>query len=67
MDISIIGVNILYAITGLALMFGAFWLFDSQLLQINLRQELKNGNIAVAIFFAALFLCFALIISSCLS
>jgi uncharacterized membrane protein YjfL (UPF0719 family) len=67
MDFSIIAVNILYAVIGLALLFGAYWIFDSQLLQINLRQELKNGNIAVAIFFAALFICFAIIISSCLS
>ena len=67
MDFSIIAVNILYAVIGLALLFGAYWIFDSQLLQINLRQELKNGNIAVAIFFAALFLCFAIIISSSLS
>ncbi len=67
MEFSIIAVNVFYAVLGLALLFLAFWIFDNNITHINLKQELRNGNIAVAIFFAALFISFALIITGALN
>ena len=57
MEWRVIGLNFLYAGLGVVLMFGAYRLIDM----------LKNGNIAVAIFIAALFLGVAIIIGGALN
>ena len=67
MDWSIIALNFLYAVLGVVLMFVSYRLIDMLTPQVNFPEELKKGNIAVAIFIAALFLSIALIIAHALN
>lgn len=67
MDWSIVGINFLYAALGVALMFISYKVFDILSPKINFEDELKKGNIAVAIFIAALFIAIALIIGGSLN
>ena len=53
MDWTIIGVNFLYAALGSVLMWVAYRVFDRLTPQVDFAEELKRGNIAVAIFIAA--------------
>jgi len=67
MQWQIVGLNILYAVAGVVLMFLAYRVFDLLTPQLNYAEELKKGNIAVAIFIAALFVSIALIIAGALN
>jgi uncharacterized membrane protein YjfL (UPF0719 family) len=67
MDWTIIAVNFLYATLGVALMWLAYRLFDRLTPQVDFAEELKKGNVAVAIFIAALFLSIALIVGRALN
>jgi putative membrane protein len=67
MEWSIIGLNFLYAILGVALMFISYKVFDKLSPKIDFEVELKKGNIAVAIFIAALFVSIALIVAGALN
>jgi uncharacterized membrane protein YjfL (UPF0719 family) len=67
MDWTIIAVNFLYATLGVALMWLAYRLFDRLTPQVDFAEELKKGNIAVAIFIAALFISIALIVGRALN
>jgi uncharacterized membrane protein YjfL (UPF0719 family) len=67
MDWTIIGINFLYAAFGVVLMFISYKVFDKLSPKINFEDELKKGNIAVAIFIAALFIAIALIIGGSLN
>ena len=67
MEWTIILLNILYAVIGVVLMFAAYKIFDLLSPKINFEEELKKGNIAVAIFIAALFIAIALIIGGSLN
>ena len=67
MEWSIIGINFLYAALGVVLMFLAYKAFDKLSPKINFEDELKKGNIAVAIFVAALFIAIAIIIGGSLN
>jgi uncharacterized membrane protein YjfL (UPF0719 family) len=67
MDLTIIGINFLYAALGVVLMFISYKVFDKLSPKINFEDELKKGNIAVAIFIAALFIAIALIIGGSLN
>jgi hypothetical protein len=67
MDWTIIGVNYLYAALGVVLMWVAYRLFDRLTPQVDFAEELKKGNIAVAIFIAALFISIALIVGRALN
>jgi len=67
MEWTIIGLNILYAVIGVVLMFLSYKIFDILSPKINFEEELKKGNIAVAIFIAALFISIALIIAGSLN
>jgi uncharacterized membrane protein YjfL (UPF0719 family) len=67
MDWTIIGINFLYAALGIVLMWLAYRVFDRLTSQVDFAEELKRGNIAVAIFIAALFLSIALIIGRALN
>lgn len=67
MEWTIIGLNILYAVIGVVLMFVSYKLFDILSPKINFEDELKKGNLAVAIFIAALFIAIALIIGGSLN
>jgi uncharacterized membrane protein YjfL (UPF0719 family) len=67
MEWRVIGLNFLYAILGVVLMFGAYRLIDVLTPSVDFQAELKNGNVAVAIFIAALFLAIAIIIGGALN
>ncbi len=64
---TIIAVNFLYAILGVALMWLAYRIFDRLTPNVDFADELKKGNIAVAIFIAALFISIALIVGRALN
>ena len=66
MEWTIIGLNFLYAAMGLVLMFVAYKLFDWLTPEVSYPEELKNGNVAVSIFIAALFVSIALIVGGAL-
>ena len=67
MEWTIILLNVMYAVIGVVLMFAAYKVFDLLSPKINFEEELKKGNIAVAIFIAALFIAIALIIGGSLN
>jgi uncharacterized membrane protein YjfL (UPF0719 family) len=67
MDWEIIGINFLYATLGVVLMFVSYKIFDKLSPKINFEDELKKGNIAVAIFIAALFIAIAIIVGGSLN
>ena len=66
MEWTIIALNFIYAALGVALGFIAYNLFDWLTPQMNFVEELKDGNIAVAIFVASIFISIALIIGGAL-
>ena len=66
MDWTIILLNFVYAALGVILMYVSYKVFDKLSPKIDFEEELKKGNIAVAIFIAALFVAIAMIISGTL-
>lgn len=66
MELSIVGLNLLYAVVGVALMFVSYRIFDRLTPEMDFPAELKRGNIAVAIFIAALFIGIAIIVGGAL-
>lgn len=67
MEWHIIGLNFLYAALGVILMFVSYRLIDLITPNVDFPTELKNGNVAVAIFIAALFIAIAIIIGGALN
>jgi uncharacterized membrane protein YjfL (UPF0719 family) len=67
MEWRIVGLNFLYATLGVALMYGAYRVFDLLTPGVDFPAELKRGNIAVAIFIGALFVAIAIIIGGALN
>jgi uncharacterized membrane protein YjfL (UPF0719 family) len=67
MDFSIIGLNFAYAIFGVVLMYVSYRVIDRLTPEMDFREELKRGNIAVAIFIAALFIGIAIVIAGALN
>ena len=67
MEFSILALNFVYAILGVVLMYASYRIIDRLTPQVDFPEELKRGNIAVAIFIAALFLAIAIIIGNALS
>ena len=67
LELRVIGLNFLYAILGVVLMFLSYRLIDILTPSVDFQAELKNGNVAVAIFIAALFLAIAIIIGGALN
>ncbi len=67
MEWRIVGINFLYAALGVVLMWLAYRIFDKLTPQVDFPVELKRGNIAVAIFIAALFLSIAIIVGGALN
>jgi putative membrane protein len=63
----IIGLNVLYAAVGVVLMFASYRIIDKLTPEVNFPEELRKGNIAVAIFVAAIFISIALIIGRALN
>ncbi len=67
MEWSIIGLNFLYAALGVVLMYLAYRIIDKLTPEVNFAEELRKGNVAVAIFIAAIFVSIALIIGGALN
>ena len=67
MDWSVIGLNFLYAILGVVLMFAAYRAIDLLTPEVDFPAELRKGNVAVAIFIAAIFLSVAMVIAQSLN
>ncbi len=66
-QLSIIGLNFLYAILGVVLMWVSYRIIDRLTPEVDFPAELRKGNVAVAIFIAALFLSIALIVGQALN
>jgi len=67
MELPIIAVNFLYAILGVVLMYASYRAIDRLTPEMDFREELKKGNVAVAIFIAALFVSIAIVIGGALN
>ena len=66
MQFSVITLNVLYAVIGVALMYVSYRAIDRLTPQVDFPAELQRGNVAVAIFMAAIFISIALIIGKAL-
>jgi len=67
MEWSIVGLNFLYAVLGVVLMYLAYRAIDRLTPQVSFPDELKRGNVAVAIFIASIFIAIAIIIGGALN
>ena len=67
MQLSILVVNFGYAVFGVVLMFLSYRVIDKLTPQVDFPEELRKGNIAVAIFIAAIFVSIAIIIGNSLN
>jgi putative membrane protein len=67
MEWSIIGLNFLYAVLGVVLMFVAYRVIDYLTPKVDFPEELKKGNVAVGIVVAAIFLAIAIVIGGALN
>ncbi|MEP6617822.1 MAG: DUF350 domain-containing protein [bacterium] len=66
MQFSVIALNILYAVIGVVLMFVSYRVIDRLTPEVDFPAELQKGNVAVAIFIAAIFISIAMIIGKAL-
>lgn len=66
MEFSVIALNIIYAVIGVVLMFVSYRIIDRLTPEVDFPVELQKGNIAVAIFIAAIFISIAMIIGKAL-
>ena len=66
MQLSILALNLIYAALGVVLMYVSYRVIDRLTPQVDFPSELKQGNIAVAIFIASLFISIALIVGRAL-
>ena len=66
MQWQIIALNYIYAALGVVLMFVAYKVFDWLSPKIDFEDELKKGNIAVAIFVASIFITIGMVIGGAL-
>lgn len=64
---NVIGLNFVYAAMGVVLMFVSYRIIDKLTPEVNFPDELKKGNLAVAIFIAAIFISIALIVARALN
>ena len=67
MEWSIVGLNFLYAVLGVVLMYVSYRVIDRLTPQVSFPEELKRGNVAVAIFIASIFIAIAIIIGGALN
>jgi len=66
-DLSIIALNFAYAVLGVVLMWISYRVFDHLTPQVDFPEELRRGNIAVAIFIGALFIAIAMVVGHALN
>jgi len=67
MDWTVVALNMVYAVLGVALMFISYRVIDWLTPQVNFPDELKKGNVAVAIFIAAIFIAVAMVVAQALN
>lgn len=67
MQWSIILLNAVYAVLGVILMFVSYRVIDRMTPEVNFPEELRKGNIAVAIFVAAIFISVAMVVAGALN
>lgn len=67
MDFTIIALNFVYAVLGVVLMFIAYRVIDKMTPEVNFPEELRKGNVAVAIFVAAIFIAVAIVVAGALN
>jgi uncharacterized membrane protein YjfL (UPF0719 family) len=67
MQWSIIALNFVYAVLGVALMFIAYRVIDRLTPEVDFPAELRKGNVAVAIFVAAIFISVAMVVAGALN
>jgi putative membrane protein len=66
MEFSVIALNVLYAVIGVVIMFVSYRVIDRLTPEVDFPAELQKGNVAVAIFIAAIFISIAMIIGKAL-
>jgi uncharacterized membrane protein YjfL (UPF0719 family) len=66
MQLSVIALNVVYAVIGVVLMYLSYRVIDLLTPEVDFRAELQKGNVAVAIFMASIFVSIALIIGKAL-
>jgi len=67
MEWKIIAINFVYAVLGLVLMYLSFLVFDVLMPRVDFQEELKKGNVAVAILNASIFVSIAIIVGGALN
>ena len=67
MQLPIIAMNFVYAILGVVLMYVTYKLIDVLTPEVNFHEELKKGNVAVAIFLGAIFIAIGMIVGRALN
>jgi uncharacterized membrane protein YjfL (UPF0719 family) len=67
MEWRIILLNFTYAVLGVVLMYVSYRVIDWLTPEVEFAAELRKGNVAVAIFMAAIFLAIAIIIGGALN
>jgi len=64
---TIVAINFIYALLGVVLMYLSYRSIDLLTPQVDFPEELKRGNVAVAIFIGALFISIAIIVGGALN
>ena len=67
MDWTVVALNFVYAVLGVVLMFVSYRVIDWLTPQVDFPEELKKGNVAVAIFIAAIFIAVAMVVAQALN
>jgi uncharacterized membrane protein YjfL (UPF0719 family) len=67
MEWQIIAINLLYAVLGVVVMFASYRVIDRLTPEVDFPAELRQGNLAVAIVIAAIFLSIAIIVGGALN
>ena len=67
MQLSVMALNLVYAVLGVVLMYLSYRVIDRLTPNVDFPEELKRGNVAVAIFIGALFIAIAIIVGGALS
>jgi uncharacterized membrane protein YjfL (UPF0719 family) len=67
MQWTIIATNFVYAALGVVLMFVSYRAIDRLTPEVDFPAELRKGNVAVAIFVAAIFIAIAMIVGGSLN
>jgi uncharacterized membrane protein YjfL (UPF0719 family) len=67
MEWTIIAMNVVYAVLGVVIMFISYRVIDRLTPQVDFADELRKGNLAVAVFIGAIFIAIALIIAGALN